>query len=312
MDGKTEARRKANFRKEKLSESAKLTQCLGLIEDSCMPNGTAFDLIQQGLLDRDLEGILVTLDKYFSSADVQSVQEIFRNFSIIVPNQGPQATINARREYLNSLQVMYPDMVLPSAVAVVLMTQATAGSANDAIIAEAMGQITRDNASEECEINFSTLQAEIVKINTIKHISEGNGKTAATPISTVAPALVMNVESTAPREWIRNDGCRYHPWVRYEDGRHQESTCSRKGSDMSFPSAERPAPFLPRSTRRLKEPNKRAFRPKSDQKDKTPQLMMVSNSSKCDDDYYDDYYPPFKRNVEQRPYRCSLPSDIHQ
>jgi hypothetical protein len=294
MSGATLAKKSLNLRKEKSSEESKLTQCLAIIENNCVPSGTACDLIKQGLLERDLKGVLKTLKDYFTKADIQSVQELLRNLSRVVPNQGPQATINLRRESFNALLAMYPDMKIPPAVAVVMVTQATTGSINDAIINDALGQIMREQPGQD-DITFGRLQSEIVKVTMIKNIQVGMGDSGS-GATNVAPS-VMQVSVLPGRqttksteiEWIKNE-CPRHPWVKTQNGCHSLNECSLRDSKEPFPSSDKPTPWRKGTSPKQYAGAKRGFR-HNVVSDSNPgpangSVLMMSNNN----------WPSIKRN----------------
>lgn len=321
MEGKTDARKAIKLRKEKTVEESKLTQCLALIENSCVPSGMASDLIRQGLLDRDLKGVLKTLKDYFSKPDIQSIQELLKNLSKIVPNQGPQSTINLRRESFNALLTMHPEMVIPPAIAVVMVTQATTGPVNDSIINDALGQIMRDQSADHDDVNFARLQSEIVKVMMIKNIHVGQGDGSG-QLSSGAPS-VMQLSSLPSRsvgntrEWMKND-CPHHPWIRGEGARHTLAECSRRESTEPYPSAVQPPPF--KAKRTFKPPKSPVSQPTSPTKQTQSgggSVMTISSA----DHVYDGSPSPKKsafrvidsnNNVSFHPLESHSPPTNHQ
>ena len=225
------------LRKEKIAEEAKLTEALGLIEESCVQNGAAMDLIKNSIERRDFPAVMKTLNDAFTKADMQAVQELVRNFGMVVLNQGPQATINARREFLNALQTMFPSMILPPVVAMVLLTQNSTGPENDVVMTEAMGQMLRDPSLDIKDAGFTRLAKEIVKAQTIRKLTVGPGP---------APSIMQVLTQQPPGGYKHStegsipNNCRWHPEVWSERGRHSEAECSKLGSGLPFPTGPKP------------------------------------------------------------------------
>ena len=116
MNAKSLEAKQGLLNEKKELEESKLTQCFGLLENSLKPGGHAFRITEEAIRDRNLASALEILTAYFTSPDPHSVQELMENFDLIIPNQGAQAHINARREYLSAMMEMFPDMRLPPTV----------------------------------------------------------------------------------------------------------------------------------------------------------------------------------------------------
>ena len=304
------AQKPFKLRKEKIAEEAKLTEALGLIEESCVQNGAAMDLIRNSIEKRDFPAVMKTLNDAFTKADMQAVQELVRNFAIVVPNQGPQATINARREFLNSLQTMFPAMVLPPVLAMVLLTQTSTGAENDVVMTEAMGQMLRDPTLEIKDAGFTRLAKEIVKAQTIRKLSVGPVQAPSIMQVSTQPLQGGYKHSTAEGPIPNN--CRWHPEVWSEKGRHTEAECSKLGSGLPFPTGPKPyrggavgkdkSDGRP-SWKHKSKPTSIQQQQKSGQSSTSNKVLMVDNDRSSGHSTYDEELESMQAMLDQHQHR---------
>jgi len=288
MNAKTQEAKQGLLNEKKEIEESKLTQCFGLLENSLKSGGHAFRITEDAIRDRNLASALAILKTYFTSPDPHSVQEIMENFNLVLPNQGAQAHINARREFLSAMMAMFPAMVLPDTVAVVMITRSTMGLSNDEIVRESIAQIMRNPT--QGELNFNNLKSEIEKYMIIKNIttdqlpSSGGAKS-----STSSPSMMqINQRRSAPdhsgqlTEWLEN-ACSRHPFVRHENAKHKDSECRVKNSTAPLPSRVKPAPFMKSSSIPTSGKQKqRKIEKSSENPSSSPaNVMSVSNSNQA-------------------------------